>query len=152
MSYQIINTNINSNAKMGSIDPIKWGFHTWKMMHYLTYNYPNQPSEQNKTDIYNFFISMQNLLPCEKCRVNYAEHLKMHPLTKDILNDRRKLVNWLIDIHNEVNKSLGKRIMTYDEVDRLYLKQPFNYWKIFVPVILLIFVLLYVRFRKMDGN
>ena len=37
------------------------------------------------------------------------------PLTDYILSSRDTLLKWTIDIHNEVNKSIGKKILDYNE-------------------------------------
>ncbi len=64
-----------------------------------------------------FFWNVQFVLPCEMCRTHYAEMIRTHP---PITKDRRSLVYWLIDRHNQVNKRLGKREYTYDEVLQKY--------------------------------
>jgi hypothetical protein len=110
-----------------NVSPDKWGNPTWKMMHYITYSYPDNPTPDNKRQVYDFFISLQNLLPCEKCRVNYKIHLQEYPLTADILQNKRKLINWLIDIHNEVNRSLNKSVITYAQADKIYLDNHKSY-------------------------
>ncbi len=38
-----------------------------------------------------------------------------------IFEKRQNLVEFLIDMHNYVNKKIGKRIYTYKEIDYLYL-------------------------------
>ena len=57
-----------------------------------------------------FFLNLGNVLPCDKCTKHYKEHLIKYPLSEN-LNSRKELVLWLINIHNEVNKSLGKPVM-----------------------------------------
>jgi len=113
-----------------NIDPKIWGPSSWKFMHYITMGYPEQPSEEVKRSTYNFFTSLKDLLPCEKCRYNFGYHLQRHPLTNDILSSRSKLINWLIDIHNDVNASTGKPILTYDQALEIYMNpggtEPFS--------------------------
>ena len=36
------------------------------------------------------------------------------------LDNRKELIEWLIDIHNQVNRDSGKKIYSYDEVYQLY--------------------------------
>ena len=36
------------------------------------------------------------------------------------MESRKELIEWLIDIHNEVNVMIGKREYSYDEVYQLY--------------------------------
>jgi hypothetical protein len=125
-----------------NVSPDKWGNHTWKMMHYITYSYPDNPAPDNKRQVYDFFVSLQNLLPCEKCRVNYKIHLQEYPLTASILQDKRKLINWLIDIHNQVNRSLNKPVITYAQADKIYLDNQKSYMtmRIFCIIMCIVFM------------
>src|SRR4051812_10795139 len=104
-----------------NIDPKIWGPSSWKFMHYITIGYPENPNQQIKKSIYDFFISLKDLLPCQKCRYNFDYHLQRHPLTNDILSSRNKLINWLIDIHNDINISTDKPVLTYDQVRDIYM-------------------------------
>ena len=36
------------------------------------------------------------------------------------LNSRKDIIEWLIDLHNEVNKMNGKKVLHYDEVYKQY--------------------------------
>ena len=40
---------------------------------------------------------------------NYLIHIKKIPLTNEILSSKENLINWLILIHNEVNKINKKK-------------------------------------------
>ncbi len=103
-----------------NISPTLWGPHLWKFMHYLTLSYPENPTEEDKDNLYNFFLTIQTVLPCEKCRYNFKSHLEKTPLTEEILSDNVKVIKWLFDIHNEVNKSTDKPVLLYDEFIKLY--------------------------------
>lgn len=109
-----------------NINPLHWGPPSWKFLHYITLSYPDNPSQKDKIRMYNFFIIIKDLLPCEKCRYNYNEHLVKFPLTYEILSSRFTLVNWLINIHNEVNITLGKNIITYNEFLEIYVNNEYN--------------------------
>lgn len=90
------------------MDPKVWGPSSWLFMHCVTLSYPNKPSDNDKHNIKQFFIYMGKVLPCIKCRHNFKNHLNKHPLNDKALSSRENLVNWLIDIHNEVNATTGK--------------------------------------------
>jgi hypothetical protein len=104
-----------------SISPSLWGPSTWKALHYITFAYPNNPTEDDKINYSNFFNSIGNVLACKKCRINFKMHLKKFPLDNNALASNYSLVNWLINIHNEVNKMHNKKILTYDEVLKIYM-------------------------------
>lgn len=98
--------------------PEIWGNHAWLFLHGITMNYT--PNRKNRKAIYNFFKAMRYVLPCSKCSKNLKKHMKKIPLTKDILKSRERLIEWLIDIHNEVNKSIGKPLISYDTALRQF--------------------------------
>ena len=101
------------------MNPKFWGLHGWYFLHSITMHYPKNPSEQEKQIYFNFFKSLENVLPCEKCAYNYSQNLKKLPL-EPALENRDKLVRWLIGVHNEVNKETGKREYSYEEVIEEY--------------------------------
>ncbi len=101
-----------------NISPNLWGPHLWKFMHLFTLSYPNEPTEDEKDTAYNFFTAIQTVLPCEKCRYNFKNHLET--LTEEVLDSNENLVKWLFDIHNEVNKSTGKPIFSFDDFIAMY--------------------------------
>ena len=134
---------------MKSIRPAIWGPYGWKFMHYVSLGYPESPSENDKRNYKDFFTSLQDILPCEKCQVNYKQNIYDHPIDK-ALDSRDSLVKWVIDIHNRVNKELGKNELGYEESVKLYLtedKSVLEYcFKIAVLLIILYF--LYIVIKK----
>lgn len=106
---------------INNISPNEWGPSAWRFMHYITMAYPDNPTTIDKQNMKTFFSSIGSILPCEKCRINFAKHTSVYPLNDYVLNSRFDLVNWLIDVHNEVNKMNGKKVLSYDEVIQLYL-------------------------------
>lgn len=96
-----------------------WGSHLWFSLHTITLNYPLKPTDEDKENYKNFFISLKNVIPCSVCKKNYKRHLNEHPLD-DQLNSRKDLVYWLIDIHNMVNGEIGKKILSYETVLKKY--------------------------------
>ena len=101
------------------MEPIVWGPKLWFSLHTMTFNYPENPTEIDKRNYYDFFINLKNVIPCAKCSQHYGEHLENNPLSPNL--DKKELfVKWLIDLHNDVNKSLNKRLYSYDEVIKIY--------------------------------
>ena len=98
-----------------------WGPHAWIFLHSISMTYPDKPTEQDKTNFKTFFTSIQNVLPCSICKKHYKQNLINNPIQ---LNSKKELVQWMIDIHNSVNKLNKKKQYSYNEVinyyDRLY--------------------------------
>jgi hypothetical protein len=102
------------------MNPKIWGPHAWIFLHSITFNYPNNPSNEVKKQYKIFFESLQFVLPCDVCKSNYKKKLITLKINEEILSCRKNLIKWLIQIHNQVNKSNNKRIMSNDEVLKYY--------------------------------
>lgn len=145
------------------MDPTVWGPKMWFTLHTITFNYPEVPSNHHKKVYSDFFNMLQYIIPCEVCSKHYAQHLINNPILTS-LDSKEKLVKWLINVHNDVNISLGKKVYSYDEVVDIYKKhyskenniktesprniKKYVYSSLLVITILLLFYL-YIRcFRK----
>ena len=96
-----------------------WGPHFWFMLHSISFNYPINPTEENKKDIKKFLLMLPKVLPCSKCCKNFKKNLIEMPIK---YNSRLELFKWLIDIHNEINGREGKKHYSYKEVLLMYEK------------------------------
>jgi uncharacterized protein (DUF2225 family) len=94
------------------LSPEIWGRQGWHYIHIVALNYPEQPTEQDKKDYYNFFKYFQKTIPCPFCAIHFGENMKKIPIR---LKDRDSLFKWTVDMHNEVNKATGKKVLTYEE-------------------------------------
>lgn len=95
--------------------PEIWGPATWTLLHSITLEYPESPTTEDKENIKNFINCFGKVLPCEKCRINFKSHIEEIPLNDDVLNSRKNLIKWMIDVHNSVNKMNGKKELTYHD-------------------------------------
>lgn len=100
----------------GRIPPSTWGPFFWHTMHLVALGYPNEPTYAEKRAAKEFFESFTHLIPCPTCKIHYADHLKEMPITPS-LDNRKDLFRWTVDMHNLVNKDLGKP--QYTEVDSI---------------------------------
>lgn len=101
------------------MEPNIWGPGAWTFLHSITFQYPEKPSDLEKQKYYTFFNSLKNVLPCPVCREHYKKNFEQLPIR---LETRNELIEWLIDIHNEVNRMNNKKIYTYNEVYKIYNK------------------------------
>ena len=101
------------------MDPKLWGPHFWFVLHFVTFNYPDNPTTYDKHSYKLFFESIKDILPCEKCRKHYRNHLSQNPL-EVALDKRIDLIKWLIQIHNNVNRSTNKPIYSLQDVLYIY--------------------------------
>ena len=127
------------------MDPSIWGPHAWIFLHSITFNYPNKPSPVQEKSAINFFNSLRYLLPCSICKDNYENHLIKNPI-KDNVKSKKDLIKWLIDIHNHVNLTLGKPIVSSKTITHNPLIRHTNYSTDIVNILFLLLLLLLIRF------
>ena len=96
-----------------------WGSHLWFSLHTISLNYPLKPNETDKKYYRNFFINLQEVIPCSVCKTNYKRHLNEHPID-NYLHNRKEIVYWVIDMHNMVNVEIGKKVYSYEKVIKKY--------------------------------
>ena len=126
-----------------SIKPKIWGPHGWKFLHYVSLGYPNKPTDKDKIYYKNFYYSLQNVLPCEKCAMNYKTNIIEYPIDNHLQN-RDSLVKWVIDIHNKVNYELGKPQLDYEEAISLYLNEESKMLDYCFKAVILIIILIFL--------
>ena len=99
------------------MNPKIWGPHAWVFLHTITLNFPENPTPEQKKYYKEFFESLIHIIPCDKCRYNYMRKIKEHPVK---VETRMDLVQWLLNIHNDVNKSNGKEELTLSNFIKKY--------------------------------
>ncbi|KAG6801374.1 FAD-linked sulfhydryl oxidase ALR [Apis mellifera caucasica] len=87
------------------LDKDELGSVTWSFLHTMAAYYPNNPSEEQKSDMKQFFHIFSKFYPCNVCAEDLQEQLKHSPPET---NSQEQLSQWLCKIHNEVNRKLGK--------------------------------------------
>lgn len=100
----------------------KWGPVFWKFMHVASYNYPDKPTDMDKSMMKKIIGSYIYLIPCPSCRKHFIEKLQKTPLKLVHLKSKESVMRWVINIHNDVNKSLGKRIIQIDTAMKIVKK------------------------------
>lgn len=77
-----------------------WGPSAWQLIHSIGLVYPKKPSEIEQKLFFDFFDSLQYILPCKHCRKSYSIYYK------DIDLSGGKLFEWTWKLHNKVNDKL----------------------------------------------
>lgn len=98
-----------------------WGPSTWHLLHCLSFNYPINPSNEDKIKYRNFILSLKNILPCGKCRKNLVNNFKILPLNISNMKNRESFSKYIFDLHEVINTMLHKKSgLTYEEVRNTY--------------------------------
>ena len=98
-----------------------WGPPLWHTLHTISFNYPVEPTLQQKRHYRDFVISLQNVLPCKYCRMNLKKNMKQMPLTMEHMKDRASFSRYIYNLHELVNRMLKKKSgLSYCEVRERY--------------------------------
>jgi len=102
------------------MNPLVWGHHVWKSIHYIALGYPENASELDRDAYFSYYTHLHKVLPCDECATHLKQLVEQHPITNSELKNRRSLFDWTVKIHNEVNKKLNKKTMSSNEAILLY--------------------------------
>ncbi|EUD64728.1 hypothetical protein C922_04872 [Plasmodium inui San Antonio 1] len=93
------------NGKIYPPDREEIGRASWLVLHTMSANYPNEPTEEDKKKHFDFFHAFANLYPCHICKLDLLGHLKSHRMNCD---GRTVLATFMFNLHNRVNEDIGK--------------------------------------------
>jgi hypothetical protein len=117
-----------------NINPKIWGELYWKMLHYVSTTYPDNPSEIEKQQFLNFYNSLFEILPCHACRFHIKKHLTELPID---LSSKSNLMSWISKLHTRVNNSIPKK-----KFNKQYVQKITYLLFLFLIVILLIYYII----------
>ena len=128
ISFLIILSNVNSsksckkrettNNNTSQITPDKdslplrlnkesLGHISWEVLHTFAASYPTKPTKEDQKQFKNLISAFTHLYPCPDCRKSFKLLISENPVKT---GNREEVVNYICDIHNLVNKKLGKEI------------------------------------------
>ena len=97
-------------------------------LHYLSYKYPDKPTNLQKKQIINLIDIMKKKgirdgnpigIPCIICRNHFIQFCNKNNI-ESVVSSRSNLFYFFLDCHNEINKKTGKKIISYDEAFEYY--------------------------------
>lgn len=98
-----------------------WGPSMWHCLHTISFNYPVNPSDNDKKNYREFILNLKYVLPCGKCRKNLTKNFKKLPLTVDRMNSRETFSRYVYELHELINGMLNKTSnLTYEDVKNRY--------------------------------
>ena len=101
-----------------------WGPAAWMVLHTVSFNYPVNPTIEDRKKYRDYILSFGKVLPCGKCRENFKYTLERMPVTDEVLASRECFSRYIYKLHNDVNARLQKKAKnpSYCEVRDLYEK------------------------------
>jgi Erv1 / Alr family len=98
-----------------------WGPPMWHFLHTMSFNYPINPTAEDKKNYSNFIYDLRYVLPCKYCRINLTSNLKANPLLDCHMKTRETFSKFIFRLHEIVNKRLGKTSgLSYCDVRERY--------------------------------
>ena len=98
-----------------------WGPVAWTLLHTISFNYPVNPTLEQKHQYRDFILSLQNVLPCGTCRKNLVTNFKQLPLTMEDMESRDTFSRYIYNLHELVNRMLKKKSgLSYCDVRERY--------------------------------
>jgi hypothetical protein len=98
-----------------------WGPAQWHYLHTMSFNYPVNPSHEDKIHYRDYVLNLQYVLPCKYCRMNLKNNLKQKPLQMCHMENRETFSRYIYELHELVNKMLKKKSnLTYCDVRERY--------------------------------
>ena len=98
-----------------------WGPSMWHFLHTMSFNYPVNPTCNEKMQYYKFILSLRYVLPCGKCRKNLCKNFKKLPLKISHMKSRETFSKYVYDLHELINVMLGKKQnLTFESIRERY--------------------------------
>lgn len=120
MDKKYVFTDSDYNSGDGMMTSI-WGPPMWHMLHTISFNYPIEPTKEQKKYYREFYENLQNVLPCRYCRENLTKNFKSLPLKASVFKNRESLSRYVYNLHELVNTVLDKKSgLTYEDIRDRY--------------------------------
>jgi len=93
----------------------------WNNLHWLSYNYPNNPSKEDKQQVLDLIAIMQTTgITCSKCRNHFKIYVQKYPDINTVVENKESLFAFFWGCHNEVNKKNKKPLLSLENALAIY--------------------------------
>lgn len=76
-----------------NLSPKEWGPPGWSFINSIIHGYPLKADYEEQQRLLQFIYSLSTLLPCAKCRSNYANFIKRRP-PNEYVQGRDRIAYW----------------------------------------------------------
>ena len=103
-------------------DPAVWGPSLWRILHTLAERLGSQKNSMLIADEQrawmNFLHSVENAIPCKRCKDHYKRWTKEHRIDSAVVQDTAR--KWVWGLHTEINGEQNKVGPEFSEMGALY--------------------------------
>lgn len=114
----MVPTHVDDDSMLGHLS--RYAPQVWDTIHAFAFAYPDEPNEEIQKHAVQFYESIAHLFPCEICREHFKE-MFYNPKLKIQTQSREALSQWTVRLHNIVNERLGKKIVSFEEMERKWI-------------------------------
>jgi len=98
-----------------------WGPGLWHYLHTMSFNYPINPTTEERKHYKDFVTNLQYVLPCKYCRINLKTNFKTLPITMEDMKNRESFSRYIYELHELINRMLHKKSnLSYCDVRERY--------------------------------
>lgn len=130
--FEITNNTINYGNKMlfnkkyteysnnlSKFKIIFWNIY-WKILHTISFEYPINPDDNNKSDISKLIYNMNNGgISCIACAIDFKKYSDKNNIELSY-NSNEQLFKYFVDLHNDVNIKTNKEIISIEDARKIY--------------------------------
>ncbi|SPQ97296.1 unnamed protein product (mitochondrion) [Plasmodiophora brassicae] len=95
------------------LDRAELGRRSWSLLHTMAAYYPDRPSKSEEQHMMEFMARFAQFYPCATCREHLKRDLVAHPPQT---GSRHLFSQWMCQMHNRVNRRLGKPLFDCSKV------------------------------------
>ncbi|CRH03043.1 FAD-linked sulfhydryl oxidase ERV1, putative [Plasmodium relictum] len=108
--------NKNTKKTIYPPDRAEIGRASWLILHTISANYPDKPTEEEKLKHTKFFYAFSNLYPCHICKLDLLHLLKKYQLNCE---NKVSYSTFIFNLHNMINEEIGKDIYPCDNIQNI---------------------------------
>jgi len=93
------------------------GNSSWVLLHSIAANYPEKPTSEKKDEVLRFINSLAEVYPAAYCKEDQEKCHNLFKQNPPNLNSKKDFALWMCELHNGVNRRLGKKQFDCARVD-----------------------------------
>ena len=95
-----------------------WGPPMWHFLHTMSFNYPVEPTPEDKKNYKDFIYSLRYVLPCKYCRMNLKTNFKQLPLKMSDMKNRESFSRYVYELHGLYQRFVHVYVFKRSKISR----------------------------------